>query len=51
MKKKRSIEAEASTHWPSDEKSRLFGTDPEAGKDGRQKEKWTAEDEMVGWHH
>ena len=24
---------------------------PDAGKDGRQKEKGTTEDEMVGWHH
>ena len=23
----------------------------DAGKDGRQKEKRVAEDEMVGWHH
>ena len=25
--------------------------DPDAGKDGRQEEKGTTEDEMVGWHH
>ena len=25
--------------------------DPDAGKDWRQEEKRTAEDEMVGWHH
>ena len=29
----------------------LIGKDPEAGKDGGQEEKGTAEDEMVGWHH
>ena len=23
----------------------------DAGKDGRKEEKWTLEDEMVGWHH
>ena len=23
----------------------------DAGKDQRQEEKWTTEDEMVGWHH
>ena len=23
----------------------------DAGKDGRREEKWTTEDEMVGWHH
>ena len=33
--------------WPPDEKSWLNGKDPDAGKDWRQKEKWTAEDEMV----
>ena len=27
------------------------GKDPDAGKDWRQVEKGTAEDEMVGWHH
>ena len=32
-------------------KSRLIRNDPDAGKDGRQKEKGTTEDEMVGWHH
>ena len=37
--------------WPPDAKSWLIGKDPNAGKDGRQKEKWAAEDEMVGWHH
>ena len=29
----------------------IIGKDPDAGKDWRQKEKWTTEDEMVGWHH
>ena len=29
----------------------LMGKDPDAGKDGRQEEKGTTEDEMVGWHH
>ena len=32
-------------------KSRLIGKDPDAGRDGRQKEKAAAEDEMVEWHH
>ena len=41
------VEAEASLFWPPDVKSRLTGIDPDAGKDGRQKEKWVAEDEMV----
>ena len=34
-----------------DVKSRLIRKDPDAGKDGRQEEKGTTEDEMVGWHH
>ena len=28
-----------------------FEKDPDAGKDWRQDEKWTTEDDMVGWHH
>ena len=28
-----------------------LGKDPDAGKDWRQKEKGTTEDEMVRWHH
>ena len=27
------------------------GKDPDAGKDWRQEEKGTTEDEMVGWHY
>ena len=34
-------------HWPPDVKIRLIGKDPDAGKDGRQKEKGEAKDEMV----
>ena len=30
---------------------RLIGKEPDAGKDRRQEEKGTTEDEMVGWHH
>ena len=37
--------------WTPDAKNWLTGKDPGAGKDGRQEEKGTAEDEMVGWHH
>ena len=44
-------EAEAPILWPPDEKSRLFGKDPDAGKDWGQEEKGVTEDEMVGWHH
>ena len=34
-----------------DAKSWLIWKDPDAGKDWRQEEKGTTEDEMVGWHH
>ena len=44
-------EAETPILWPPDAKSRLIRKDPEAGKDWRQKEKGTTEDEMIGWHH
>ena len=37
--------------WPPDTKSRLIGKDPDAGKDRRQEEKGTTEDEVVAWHH
>ena len=43
-------EAEAPILWPSDVKSQLIGRDPDSGKDRRQEEKGTTEDEMVGWH-
>ena len=42
---------EAPTLWPPDVKSHLIGKNSDAGKDWRQEEKGTAEDEMVGWHH
>ena len=32
-------------------KSRIIGKDPKAGKDWRQEEKGSTEDEMIGWHH
>ena len=44
-------EAEAAILWPPDVKNWLTGKDPDAGKDWRQEEKGTTEDEMVGWHH
>ena len=44
-------EAEAPTLWPPVAKNWLTGKDPDAGKDWRQEEKGTKEDEMVGWHH
>ena len=40
-------DGEALILWPPDRKSRLTGKDPDAGKDGRQKKKRAAEDEMV----
>ena len=43
--------AEIPIFWPPDAKSWLIGKDPDAGKDWRQEEKGTIEDEMVGWHH
>ena len=44
-------EAETPVLWPPDANNWLIGKDPDAGKDWRQAEKGTAEDEMVGWHH
>ena len=43
-------EAEAPMFWPHDVKSWLAEKDPDAGKNWRQ-EKWTIEDEMIGWYH
>ena len=40
-------ETEAPILWPPDAKSQVTGKDPHAGKDWMQKEKGTAEDEMV----
>ena len=45
------IEAEARIVWPPDVKNWLIGKDSDAGKDWRQEENGTTEDEMVGWHH
>ena len=44
-------DAEAPILWPSDMKNQLIWKDPDAGKDLRQQEKGTTEDEIVGWHH
>ena len=43
--------AEAPILWLPDVKSQLTGKDPDAGKDGSQKEKGLAENEMVRWDH
>ena len=45
------VEAKTSILCPPDVKSWLIWKDPDAGKDWRQEEKVTTEDEMVGWHH
>ena len=44
-------ETETPILWPPDVKKRLTGKHPDAGRDWRQEEKGTTEDEMVGWHH
>ena len=44
-------EAETPILWPPDAKNWLIWKDPDAGKDWRQEEKGTTEDEMAGWHH
>ena len=48
---KTDAEAETPILWPPDVKSWLIWKDPDAGKDWRQEEKGTTEDEMVRWHH
>ena len=44
-------ETEAPILWPPDAKSQLIGIDSDSGKERRQEEKGTREDEMVGRHH
>ena len=44
-------EAEGPICWPPDVKSQFTGKDPDAGKNGKQEEKETTEDEMVGCCH
>ena len=44
-------EAEAPVLWPPDGKNWLIRKDSDAGKDWKQWEKGTTEDETVGWHH
>ena len=38
-------------YLPHDAKNWPIRKDPDAGKDWRQEEKGTTEDEIVGWHH
>ena len=44
-------EAETPIIWPPDAKNWFTGKDLDAGKDWRQEEKGTTEDEIAGWHH
>ena len=44
-------EAETPILWWPEAKDWLIGKDPVVGKDWRQEEKGTRENEMVGWHH
>ena len=45
------VKAEIPILWPPDAKNWLIGKDPDSGKDWRQEEKGTTEDETVGWNH
>ena len=45
------VEAETPIFWPPNAKSWLLEKDADAGKDRRQEEKGTTEDEMAAWHH
>ena len=45
------VEAETPILWSPDVKSWLIGKNPDAGKDWKQEEKRTTEDEVVGWYH
>ena len=45
------VEAETLIFRPPDVKSWLIWKDPDVGKDWRQEEKGTTEEEMVRWHH
>ena len=47
----RKTDAEVRILWPPDAKSLLIRKDTVAGKDWRQEEKGTTEDETVGWNH
>ena len=42
---------ESTILWSPDVNSHLIGIGPDSGKDWGQEEKWTTEDEMIGWHH
>ena len=44
-------ETEDPVLWPPHVKSWLIGKDSDTGRDWRQEEKGTTEDETAGWHH
>ena len=44
-------EAETPILWPPDVKNWFIWKDPDAGKNWRQEEKGTTEDEIGGWYH
>ena len=48
---KNDAKAETPILWPPHAKSWLIGKDPDAGRDWRQEEKGTKEDEIAGWYH
>ena len=48
---KTDVEAETPILWPPHKKNWLIWKDSDAGKDLRQEEKGTTEDEMVGCNH
>ena len=45
------VKAETQIVWPPDVKSQLNWKDPDIGKDWRQEENGSTENEMVRWHH
>ena len=45
------LKAETPILWPPGAKNWLTRKDPDAGKDWKQEEKETTEEEMVVWHH
>ena len=45
------VEAETPILCPPNVKNWLLWKDPDVGKDWRQEEKGTTEEEVVGWHH
>ena len=48
---KTDVETETPILWPPGVKNCLIRKYPDAGKDWRQEEKGTKEDEMAAWHH